>query len=203
MSENDTRRCLCGNTLTQVGVGRPRKFCSDYCRWRATHAGRLRRIRVDGRRECPLLPGVVYGGHRSWSNWGRLRPVSIRPRISCLICGAPFTRDGKRMHTCSDQCRDEAKRERYRRKNRARRMKRKPGSYTLHQIAKRDDKRCHLCGKKVDMRLSGMRPNGPSIDHLVPLSDGGDDSPENVALAHRQCNVNRNVGGEVQLRLVG
>lgn len=125
-------------------------------------------------------------------------------QVNCMICGSTFTRNGQRTaKCCSPECTLEAKRERYRRKNRARRLKRKPGTYTLHQIAERDGKRCHLCGRKVDMRLSGMRPDGPSIDHLIPLSAGGGDTPENVALAHRQCNVDRNVGGEVQLRLVG
>lgn len=125
-------------------------------------------------------------------------------QVDCMICGATFTRNAKRTaQCCSPECTLEAKRERYRRKNRARRLKSQPGTYTLTEIAKRDGHRCHLCGKRVDMRLSGMDPDGPTIDHLVPLSDGGDDTPRNVALAHRQCNTIRSVGGEVQLRLVG
>lgn len=67
----------------------------------------------------------------------------------------------------------------------------------------RDGFRCHLCRGRVDMRLSGMHPKGPTIDHLIPVTAGGGDDPTNVALAHRECNVRRQTGGEVQLRLLG
>jgi 5-methylcytosine-specific restriction endonuclease McrA len=74
--------------------------------------------------------------------------------------------------------------------------------YRLRDIAERDACRCHLCGKPVDMTLSGRHPQGPTADHLVPVSCGGGDEPHNVALAHRRCNVKRGIGGAVQLRVV-
>jgi 5-methylcytosine-specific restriction endonuclease McrA len=47
------------------------------------------------------------------------------------------------------------------------------------------------------------RPDA-SMDHLVPLSKGGDHSWANVALAHRSCNSKRGAGRlSAQLRLVG
>jgi 5-methylcytosine-specific restriction endonuclease McrA len=122
-----------------------------------------------------------------------------------MICGVTFTRSAK--HTsmcCSSECTVEAKRERYRRKNRARRTKKAPGAYTRTQVAERDGRRCHLCGGRVDMALSGMDPAGPTIDHLLPLSVGGLDELANVALAHRACNIRKgNRGDFQQLRLVG
>lgn len=123
--------------------------------------------------------------------------------VPCMVCGSSFKRANGRRNTCSNDCRDEAKRERYRRKNRRRRLKSAPGTYTLHELAERDSRRCHICGRTVDMLRSGMHDRGPTVDHLVPLSDGGRDELANVALAHRGCNVRRGVGGEVQLRLVG
>jgi len=75
--------------------------------------------------------------------------------------------------------------------------------YVLGDIAHRDGYRCHLCRKLVDMKLSGRDPMGPTADHLLPVSDGGGDDPQNIALAHRSCNVRRGVRGSVQLRLVG
>ena len=74
------------------------------------------------------------------------------------------------------------------------------GRYRLTDVAERDQHTCHLCGKRVDMALSGLDPMGPTADHLVPVSCGGGDEPHNVALAHRRCNVKRGVGGVVQLR---
>ena len=131
------------------------------------------------------------------------KPYTPKGRtIACISCGSMFRRTSGR-NTCSNACRDEARRERYRRKNRRRRLRSTPGAYTLHELAERDGRRCHICGCKVDMRRSGMHDRGPTVDHLVPISDGGKDELANVALAHRGCNVRRGAGGEVQLRLVG
>jgi 5-methylcytosine-specific restriction endonuclease McrA len=46
-------------------------------------------------------------------------------------------------------------------------------------------------------------PDAPTIDHLLPLCDGGDDVRANVQLAHFLCNSRRGAGGVVQLALVG
>ncbi|MFO7296669.1 MAG: HNH endonuclease signature motif containing protein [Clostridia bacterium] len=64
--------------------------------------------------------------------------------------------------------------------------------YTLTEIAARDQKICGLCGKPVNMLLSGMDMDGPTIDHVVPLSKGGNDTRSNVQLAHRSCNLRKN-----------
>lgn len=69
--------------------------------------------------------------------------------------------------------------------------------YDSLDIANRDGWKCHICGKKVHRRQLSM-------DHLVPLSRGGDDTPQNVALAHRTCNNRRGPGRlPAQLRLFG
>ena len=75
--------------------------------------------------------------------------------------------------------------------------------YRLADVAERDGFRCHICGKRVNMTLSGRHPMGPTADHLIPVSANGGDEPENIALAHSTCNVHRGVGGVAQLRLVG
>lgn len=64
-------------------------------------------------------------------------------------------------------------------------------------IAERDGWRCHICGKKVTEKTW-------SLDHLIPLSKGGPHIPENVALAHVNCNSERYVGNHIpaQLRLL-
>jgi 5-methylcytosine-specific restriction endonuclease McrA len=95
--------------------------------------------------------------------------------------------------------------ERYRRKNRKRRggdITAEP--YTMAEIANRDGFRCGLCHRKVDMRLSGLCPRGPTIDHVIPLSISRDDTRANVQLAHRVCNVAK--GARIisqQLALIG
>jgi len=56
--------------------------------------------------------------------------------------------------------------------------------FTLQEIAARDQWRCHLCQELVTRQTWSM-------DHLVPLSLGGEHSRANVALAHQLCNVKR------------
>lgn len=103
------------------------------------------------------------------------------------------------------ECADERRRASNRRKNVRRRAARRLSSdhFTMAHIGERDGWRCHLCHRKVNRKLSGMHPDGPTIDHLVPLSFGGEDTLDNVALAHRKCNLERNNSGPAQLRLLG
>ena len=71
----------------------------------------------------------------------------------------------------------------------------------------RDGDRCGICAKRVDPDIrSGPRGSdmGPSIDHVIPRSRGGEDELENLRLTHWGCNRKRgNRGGNEQLRLVG
>jgi 5-methylcytosine-specific restriction endonuclease McrA len=76
--------------------------------------------------------------------------------------------------------------------------------YTLRAIAVRDRYRCGLCHRKVNLRLAVPHPKAPTIDHIVPLAEGGDDTRANVQLAHFICNsIKGHRGGGEQLLLVG
>ena len=51
---------------------------------------------------------------------------------------------------------------------------------------------CHVCGDPVDWEADRRRDaNAPTIDHIVPLSEGGSLDRSNVALAHRSHNTSR------------
>lgn len=57
---------------------------------------------------------------------------------------------------------------------------------------------CHLCGGAIDPELRSPHPMSFSVDHIVPLSMGGDlHDPANLAPAHRLCNMKRGTGGRV------
>jgi 5-methylcytosine-specific restriction endonuclease McrA len=58
----------------------------------------------------------------------------------------------------------------------------------MAEIAIRDDFRCGLCGESVPMTAKVPAPLAPTVDHIVPLSKGGDDTRGNVQLAHFRCN---------------
>lgn len=79
------------------------------------------------------------------------------------------------------------------RARRIRRRRLKAGAvsepYTRVEICQRDGWVCQICATPVDPVLQGTSdPSAPSIDHIVPLSLGGDDTPANVQLAHFGCN---------------
>jgi 5-methylcytosine-specific restriction endonuclease McrA len=76
-------------------------------------------------------------------------------------------------------------------------------------LRERDGANCQICRKPIryDLR-SGVHGDpsglGPSIDHVVPRSEGGDDDLANLRLAHWCCNRARQAGGgNEQLLLIG
>jgi 5-methylcytosine-specific restriction endonuclease McrA len=76
--------------------------------------------------------------------------------------------------------------------------------YRRADIFERDGWVCQLCGKRIDKRRSWPDQQSGAIDHIVPLSLGGHDVPENVQAVHARCNSSKGTRpmGE-QLRLVG
>jgi len=66
-------------------------------------------------------------------------------------------------------------------KRRARQLGAVHEPYDRDRIYERDEGRCHICGGPVPQ-------DAFHIDHIVPLSRGGADTPTNVAVAHSTCN---------------
>ncbi len=74
--------------------------------------------------------------------------------------------------------------------------------FTSAEIAERDGWRCGICGKRIGRTIKWPNPRSLSLDHIVPLSAGGDHTKVNVQAAHLICNQRKYVGG-AQLRLLG
>lgn len=75
-------------------------------------------------------------------------------------------------------------------------------------LRERDGDACQICRRKTirwNVRSGpGGDDRGPSIDHVVPRSQGGEDDLANLRLSHWGCNrARRNRGGNEQLLLVG
>lgn len=73
-------------------------------------------------------------------------------------------------------------------------------SFSELAVYERDNWTCHLCGEPIDPAATDHRWRG-TLDHLVPVSEGGDDVAWNVRPAHQTCNIKRGRGGTVQLLL--
>lgn len=63
--------------------------------------------------------------------------------------------------------------------------------YLRREIFERDGWKCHLCGHAIDKSLKWPNVMSASIDHVMPLSLGGGDTPSNVKAAHVCCNAAR------------
>jgi 5-methylcytosine-specific restriction endonuclease McrA len=199
------------------GTPRQARYCSTRCRWDAFHLvaseKRKRELRIKGvalvgdEVTCAYEPCSATFAKRSPT--GKFcsldcRRASLRVKQpnrtpvyfkACSECGSPVANANKSgtPKPCQE-CQRELLRGRNARKNHKRRAVGKPVLST-RQIAERDGNNCHLCGKDVDLSLSGRHQRGPTIDHIVPVSLGGTNDPENLALAHRDCNVKKSNRG--------
>lgn len=78
------------------------------------------------------------------------------------------------------------RRHRKRRERLLAQVKREP--YTREEIFERDGWVCGICDEPIDAALVSPDPKSASVDHIVPISRGGDDTPANVQAAHMKCN---------------
>lgn len=221
--------CLtCRRGFEYTGSGRVPTYCSFACRqWWREFDKRAQRTVALWARTCKVCDRSIYargtgdpihgqagkcgGGNAVYCSRdcyffdkGEKLIIADRCRVpwrECEDCGTDFVGYWNRQRPLCPGCRLAGKRDAYRRKNAKRRSAQRPGiRYSLSEIAERDGHRCHLCNRKVNMDLSGDHKRGPTIDHLIPLSAGGADVPDNVSLAHRSCNCERRDIGPAQLR---
>jgi 5-methylcytosine-specific restriction endonuclease McrA len=61
----------------------------------------------------------------------------------------------------------------------------------IAQLRARDGDVCHLCRGHLDFRAAEDDPWMPTLDHVVPVSQGGTNALSNLRLAHRCCNSER------------
>lgn len=193
---------------------RTKKYCGSYCRTEYN----LRRKLDAAELTCRVCGGAMYKTKNSFPQ-GEAAHLECRKsdpsrHKDCPICGERFEPIRSRSawtRTCSKPCamrlairegthnlqdgkqvgRDMAKVERNWRKRRALKLSAKSEPYTTEEIAKRDNCICYLCDKSVDMNLVWPDDGFPSVDHVVALANGGDDTPDNVRLAHLICNIRK------------
>ena len=62
--------------------------------------------------------------------------------------------------------------------------------FTVHELIARDGRDCGICGAAIP-NVAYPDPQSPSIDHIVPLSRGGEHTLNNARATHLICNVRR------------
>lgn len=57
------------------------------------------------------------------------------------------------------------------------------------EVFQRDNWTCHICGGPTSRNIQdGRQPDSPTIDHVVPVEQGGDHTYANIRTAHFRCN---------------
>lgn len=197
-------RCLvCGVEIEYKG-GRYRKTCSSKCKNKFDN----KYVKKDkSKANCEICFSefeTVFDHQRFCSTDCRIK-ASLKNNqskssvyfYSCSVCNTEFSRrlilrgaavaSGVRC----DSCRKELERMRYRRKTVKRQKSIANPKISVELIARRDNYICHLCDEPVDMDVPRTERLGATLDHIKPLSKGGLDTMENVALAHWICNVKK------------
>ncbi len=112
--------------------------------------------------------------------------------ITCKWCrkDTAFDRGGSRIKFCSHKC--SRKSASWNRKQLERATS---GGVVLsrREIFNRDDWKCQLCGITV-IRVNNRgayRPDGATVDHIIPLSRGGTHTMDNVQAACWACNTSK------------
>lgn len=70
-------------------------------------------------------------------------------------------------------------------------------SFKPSEVFDRDGWSCAICGSAIDPELTYPAPRSVSLDHLIPLSVGGEHTRANTRAAHLECNVRRGNRAEV------
>lgn len=210
----------CGAAFTPgVDRGRPALHCSSDCTqaWaRANRKAKLLESALASKPLCahPLCTSVVplrrsiFCSKRCQKDnrRGNLSPYGFGDRCAvwfkpCPRCGVLVTMKARNQANLCAPCRRAWRLAHDRKKNHERRAKGKP-EVTVVELAEMHGAKCHICKRKIDMTLPGLHRMGPTVDHLVPVSQGGTNDTLNLALAHRECNTRRSNRGPAQLRLV-
>lgn len=157
--------------------------------------------------ECKVELNREYGR----INWRKYYKRPTHAKRTCANCGKWFTPDHGAQLYHSSQCAERAykndenakKRQKEYMQRRKQWSRKPPGGEKVYRarIFDRDNWTCQLCGKKVNKRLHWPNPMSATLDHIVPLANGGQHIPENCQLAHFMCNSTRSNVGGAQLRL--
>lgn len=165
----------CGSSFEFRPNGKPAKRCSDECR-RAHSAKRARVARASG---------AWIDRRPNRGPWSGAK--------TCRYCGDDFEARSPKSEVCyAQKCQSRRNADRCRpftAERRARKRDAVSERFDPRDVFARDGWICGLCGESVDPALTWPAPKSASLDHVVPLSRGGDHTLANTQLAHLTCNT--------------
>lgn len=181
---------VCGDVFTQpfITIRQGKKvFCRN-----------CRKIAKDKARDAELKKRIAESQHRQSKQ--DLELFFSTYQVECVVCGKIFVTHRSNAKCCSPKCRKKQNNSTstIRKDKRIQKDKRIDKGITAKRLYKRDGGICWICGGKCDLNDYVVRDNTiicgdhyPSVDHVIAVCDGGEDSWNNVRLAHRICNLQR------------
>src|SRR5262249_39256183 len=116
-----------------------------------------------------------------------------RSERRCPECGRLFIPEyGVKARTyCQPKCGYRAaKRDaKAARKMRQRQYLERAAKVSRYAVQSKGGGRCYICHEMIWSNVDAMHPLAFSIDHIVPLSQGGEHVLDNCLPAHRVCNI--------------
>lgn len=190
----------CGSTFQPKRKGRD-KYCSRECcfAFKAARSHLMDQMSASHK----VIRNRCYGCGERFDAAQPARWCSMRCRdsfgyepktVTCKECGAHWqTQYGdKRYLFCSESCSVKNARRIRRKMDRARLRRAQVERVDPIKVFDRDAWRCQICGRKTPRERRGsINSNAPELDHIVPLSVGGEHSYRNTQCACRSCNASK------------
>lgn len=125
--------------------------------------------------------------------------------VPCTVCGTQIQRAVRAKHrpTCSAACRTllqhgvtAGQTGTYTWAQDAARRARRAGATVIEvfdrsEVFVRDQWTCQVCGLPTDVTAPLFDPASPTVDHVVPLSKGGEHTQANAQCCHLGCNSSK------------
>lgn len=198
-----------------------RQYCDERCRQRTKDRRReaspeyqeRRRERQRGQKRTTYvaavhgtrLCGLCKGPHHAHGLcYVCIRALDMRApdaKISgtCELCGDGWEKDRKAISALCNACIDGSRATmRFSGRNIDRTARRRAEKFgriaepvDVGAVFDRAGWICSLCARPVSADLPVLDPMAPTLEHVIPLSRGGDHVEANCALAHRLCNARK------------
>ena len=198
---HQTHECFwCGSMFQPKRKGRD-KYCSRECCFefmaaRSALVDQMGASHKVMRNKCDGCGERFHGAQSArWCSSRCMYSFGYKTKVfTCKECGAncKTSYGDRRSSFCSKACSVKNYRRIRRKMDRARLRHVQVEVVDPIKVFDRDGWRCQICGCKTPRERRGsIKPNAPELDHIVPLSVGGEHSYRNTQCACRGCNLSK------------
>lgn len=213
---------FCGEMFVYLkrGPGRLRKFCSKLCN--DAHDSRIekqkrqsgtppkfKRLKCEVTcRRCGKVALRAYPDRAKYCSERCHRDAVADERRSrwdksariCPHCKQTFIPMHPSNYYCSKRCKSILEWDTKNARKRAAFVE----PVVTYEVFRRDNWKCQLCGvRTLESKRGTTHPRAPQLDHIVPLSKGGEHSYRNTQCACLRCNLSKNNRMLGQMRMFG